>query len=105
MLTAVLKAVKMQLSYCTKNSQDADVLTALKMVQNTEKNHPHKDQVQRLIPITDEVNYHDREQLPLHSLHCSSHHQSPYGDLIAELEVAGRLAFWSMKNLATDIIV
>jgi hypothetical protein len=39
MLTAVLKAV-----------QDA-VLTALKAVQDAEKNHPHKDQVQRLIPI------------------------------------------------------
>jgi hypothetical protein len=39
MLTAVLKAVKMLLFCCPKNSQDA------------EKNHPHKDQVQRLIPI------------------------------------------------------
>jgi hypothetical protein len=51
MLTAVLKAVKMLLSCCPKNSQDA-VLTALKAVQDAEKNHPHKDQVQRLIPIT-----------------------------------------------------
>jgi hypothetical protein len=52
MLTAVLKAVKMLLFCCPKNSQDADVITALKAVQNAEKNHPHKDQVQRLIPIT-----------------------------------------------------
>jgi hypothetical protein len=51
MLTAVLKAVKMLLSCCPKNSQDADVLTALKAVQDAEKNLPHKDQVQRLIPI------------------------------------------------------
>jgi hypothetical protein len=51
MLTAVLKAVKMLLSCCPKNSQDAAVLTALKAVQDAEKNHPHKDQVQRFIPI------------------------------------------------------
>jgi hypothetical protein len=51
MLTAVLKTVKMLLSYCPKNSQDAAILTALKAVQDAEKNHPHKDQVQRLIPI------------------------------------------------------
>jgi hypothetical protein len=51
MLTAVLKAVKMLLSCCPKNSQDAAVLTALKAVQDVEKNHPHKDQVQRLIPV------------------------------------------------------
>jgi hypothetical protein len=51
MLTAVLKAVKMLLSCCPKNSQDAAVLTALKAVQDVEKNHPYKDQVQRLIPI------------------------------------------------------
>jgi hypothetical protein len=51
MLTAVLKAVKMLLSCCPKNSQDAIVLAALKAVQDAEKNHPHKDQVQRLIPI------------------------------------------------------
>jgi hypothetical protein len=50
MLTAILKAVKMLLSCCPKNSQDAVVLAALKAVQDTEKNHPHKDQVQRLIP-------------------------------------------------------
>jgi hypothetical protein len=49
MLTAVLKAVKMLLFCCPKNSQDADVLAALKAVQDVEKNHPHKDQVQRLI--------------------------------------------------------
>jgi hypothetical protein len=52
MLTAVLKAVKMLLSCCPKNSHDAAVLAALKVVQDAEKNHPHKDQVQRLIPIT-----------------------------------------------------
>jgi hypothetical protein len=51
MLTAVLKAVKMMLSCCPKNSQDVVVLTTLKAVQDAEKNHPHKDQVQRLIPI------------------------------------------------------
>jgi hypothetical protein len=63
MLTAVLKAVKMFMSCYPKNSQDAavlaalkavqdaTVLAALKAVQDTEKNHPHKDQVQRLIPI------------------------------------------------------
>jgi hypothetical protein len=51
MLTAVLKAVKMLLSCCPKNSQDAAVLAALKAVQDAEKKHPHKDQVQRLIPI------------------------------------------------------
>jgi hypothetical protein len=51
MLTAVLKAVKMLLSCCPKYSQDAVVLTALKAVQDAEKNHPHKYQVQRLIPI------------------------------------------------------
>jgi hypothetical protein len=41
----------MLLSCCPKNSQDAAVLAALKAVQDAEKNHPHKDQVQRLIPI------------------------------------------------------
>jgi hypothetical protein len=51
MLTAILKAVKMLLSCCPKNSQDTAILTALKAVQDAEKNHPHKDQVQRLIPI------------------------------------------------------
>jgi hypothetical protein len=51
MLTAVLKAVKMLLSYCPKKSQDAAELAALKAVQGAEKNYPHKDQVQRLIPI------------------------------------------------------
>jgi hypothetical protein len=51
MLTAVLKAVKMLLSCCPKNSQDAVVLAALKAVQDAEKNYP-TDQVQRLIPIT-----------------------------------------------------
>jgi hypothetical protein len=51
MLTAVLKAVKMLLSCCPKNSQDVVVLAALKAVQDAEKNHPYKDQVQRLIPI------------------------------------------------------
>jgi hypothetical protein len=52
MLTAVLKEVKMLLCCCPKNSQNAAVLAALKAVQDTEKNHPHKDQVQRLILIT-----------------------------------------------------
>jgi hypothetical protein len=52
MLTAVLKEVKMLLCCCPKNSQDAAVLAALKAVQDTEKNHPYKDQVQRLILIT-----------------------------------------------------
>jgi hypothetical protein len=51
MLTVVLKAVKMLLFCCPKNSQDAAVLAALKAVQDVEKNHPHKDQVQRLILI------------------------------------------------------
>jgi hypothetical protein len=51
MLTVILKAVKILLSCCPKNSQDAAILAALKAVQDTEKNHPHKDQVQRLIPI------------------------------------------------------
>jgi NADH:ubiquinone oxidoreductase subunit E len=51
MLTTILKAVKMLLSCCPKNSQDAAVLAALKAVQDTEKNHLHKDQIQRLIPI------------------------------------------------------
>jgi hypothetical protein len=45
MLIAILKAVKMLLSYCPKNSQDAAVLAVLKAVQDAEKNHPHKDQV------------------------------------------------------------
>jgi hypothetical protein len=42
MLTAVLKAVKMLLSCCPKNSQDAAVIAALKEVQDAEKNHPTK---------------------------------------------------------------
>jgi hypothetical protein len=46
MLTAILKAV-----------QDV-VLTALKAVQDAEKNHPHKDQVQRLIPIRAQVEWY-----------------------------------------------
>jgi hypothetical protein len=37
MLTAALKAVKILLSCCLKNSQDAAVLTALKAVQDAEK--------------------------------------------------------------------
>jgi hypothetical protein len=56
MLIAVLKAVKMLLSCCPKNSQDAAVLAALKAVQDAEKNHPHKDQVQRLISIRVKIN-------------------------------------------------
>jgi hypothetical protein len=51
MLTAVLKAAKILLSCYPKNSQDAAVLAALKVVQDVEKKHPHKDQVQRPIPI------------------------------------------------------
>jgi hypothetical protein len=51
MLTAILKAVKMLLSYCIKNSQDAAILAALKAVQDAEKNHPYKNQVHRFIPI------------------------------------------------------
>jgi hypothetical protein len=51
MLTAIIKTVKMLLSCCPKNSQDAVVLAALKAVQDAEKNNPHKDQVQRLISI------------------------------------------------------
>jgi hypothetical protein len=42
MLTAVLKAVKMLLSYCPKNSQDATVLAALKAVQDAKKTTPTK---------------------------------------------------------------
>jgi hypothetical protein len=53
MPTAILKAVKMLLSCCPRNNQDAAVLTALKAVQDAEKNHTHKDQVQRLVSITD----------------------------------------------------
>jgi hypothetical protein len=45
MLTAVLKTVKMLLSYCPKNSQDVVVLATLKEVQDVEKNYPHKEQV------------------------------------------------------------
>jgi hypothetical protein len=65
MLTAVLKAVKMLLSCCPKNSQDAVVLAALKAVQDAEKNYPHKDQVQRLIPIIGGGLRHDA---PHHSI-------------------------------------
>jgi hypothetical protein len=61
MLTAVLKAVKMLLSCYPKNSQDVVVLAALKVVQDAEKNHPHKDQVQRLIPIRNNLlNFHNQ---------------------------------------------
>jgi hypothetical protein len=45
MLTAVLKTVKMLLSCCPKNSQDAVVLATLKEVQDVEKNYLHKEQV------------------------------------------------------------
>jgi hypothetical protein len=51
MLIVVLKAVKMLLSCCHKNSQDAAVLAALKVVQDAEKKHPYKDQVYRFILI------------------------------------------------------
>jgi hypothetical protein len=37
MLTAVIKTVKMLLTCCPKNSQDAAVLAALKAVQDAEK--------------------------------------------------------------------
>jgi hypothetical protein len=50
MLSAVLKTVKMLLSYCPKNSQDAVVLTALKAVQDAEKNHPTKTKYKDLFP-------------------------------------------------------
>jgi hypothetical protein len=50
MLTAVLKAVKMLLSCCPKNSQDTAVLTALKAVQDAEKNHPTKIKYKDLFP-------------------------------------------------------
>jgi hypothetical protein len=52
MLTAVLKAVKMLLSCCPKkNSQDADVLTALKAVQDAEKKTtPTKTKYKDLFP-------------------------------------------------------
>jgi hypothetical protein len=66
MLTVVLKAVKMLLSCCPKDSQDAAVLSALKAVQDAKKNHPHKDQVQRLIPIT--LNNSDKCNLPPYTI-------------------------------------
>jgi hypothetical protein len=50
MLTAILKAVKMLLFCCTKNSQDAVVLAPLKTVQDTEKNHPTKTKYRDLFP-------------------------------------------------------
>jgi hypothetical protein len=63
MLTTVLKAVKMLLFCCPKNSQDAAVLAALKAIQDAEKNHPHKDYVQRLIPITHVSRWYSRASL------------------------------------------
>jgi hypothetical protein len=50
MLTAVLKALKMLLSCCPKNNQDSAVLTALKAVQDAEKNHPTKTKYKDLFP-------------------------------------------------------
>jgi hypothetical protein len=50
MLTAVLKAVKMLLSCCPKNSQDAAVLAAIKAVQDTEKTTPTKTKYRDLFP-------------------------------------------------------
>jgi protein KRI1 len=50
MLTAVLKAVKMLLSCCPKNSQDAAVLTALKAVQDAEKTTITKTKYKDLFP-------------------------------------------------------
>jgi hypothetical protein len=55
MLTAVLKAVKMLLSCCPENSQDAAVLTALKAVQDAEKNHPPQKS------STETYSYHDAQ--------------------------------------------
>jgi hypothetical protein len=76
MLTAVLKAVKMLLSCCPKNSQYAAVLAALKAVQDAEKNRPHKDQVQRLIPITKMIHLSFKAQAPESSLLWSTLSQS-----------------------------
>jgi hypothetical protein len=51
MLTAVIKAVKMLLSCCPKNSQDAALLAALKAVQDAEKiNLPTKTKYRDLFP-------------------------------------------------------
>jgi hypothetical protein len=50
MLTAVLKAVKMLLFYCPKNSQDAAVLAALKAVQDAEKTTPTNTKYRDLFP-------------------------------------------------------
>jgi hypothetical protein len=47
----------MLLSCCPKNSQDAAVLTALKVVQDTEKKHPHKE-VQRPVPSSSTCLHH-----------------------------------------------
>jgi hypothetical protein len=51
MLTAVLKAVKMLLSYCPKNSKNTVVLATLKAVQDTEKKiTPTKTKYRDLFP-------------------------------------------------------
>jgi hypothetical protein len=50
MLTVILKAVKMLLSCCPKNSQDIVVLATLKTVQDAEKNHPIKIKYKDLFP-------------------------------------------------------
>jgi hypothetical protein len=59
MLTAVLKAVKMLLSYCPKNSQDAAVLAALKAVQDAEKKPPPQR------PNTETYSHHHPHLVPL----------------------------------------
>jgi protein involved in temperature-dependent protein secretion len=64
MLTAILKAVKMLLSCCPKNSQDAAVLAALKSVQDAEKNHPTKTKYRDLFPS---VIAHEGDYLKTHS--------------------------------------
>jgi hypothetical protein len=55
MLTAVLKAVKMLLSCCPKNSQDAVVLAALKAVQDAEKTTPTKTRYRDLFPSSQTI--------------------------------------------------
>jgi hypothetical protein len=68
MLTAVLKAVKMLLSFCPKNSQDAAVLTALKQSKMLRKTTPTKTKYKDLFPSgpMDEYTY----QFSLLLCHC-----------------------------------
>jgi hypothetical protein len=68
MLTAVLKAVKMLLFWCLKNSQDAAVISALKTVQDAEKKpllqRPSKKNYSRRILLANDVQYErGRQQL------------------------------------------